>query len=374
MNIIITGDFAPGYRIADALEKNQYQDCFKQVRDITLASDYALVNLECPIVKRKAKPIVKCGPNLKCTSKVVDAIKYAGFRGVTLANNHIYDFGETGLADTIEDLTTNQIDYMGGGRNLSEASSIFYKTIVGQRLAIINCCEHEFSIATEQTGGANPLNPIQQYYAIKEAKQNADYVIVIVHGGHEHYQLPSPRMQETYRFFVDAGADAIVNHHQHCYSGYEIYKEKPIFYGLGNFCFDEDGQRDSIWNYGYMVELHLEKNISFTLYPYEQCNHTPIIQLLENNDKIEFDKQLQHLNAVIISPKVLQKEHEKWMEKDARNWLVSLSPFSNRYIQALIRRKFLPFYLTKKKITALVNKVACEAHRDKFIYILSKQL
>lgn len=374
MNIIITGDFAPGYRIADALEKNQYQDCFKQVRDITLASDYAIVNLECPIVKRKAKPIVKCGPNLKCTSKVVDAIKYAGFRGVTLANNHIYDFGETGLADTIEDLTTNQIDYMGGGRNLSEASSIFYKTIVGQRLAIINCCEHEFSIATEQTGGANPLNPIQQYYAIKEAKQNADYVIVIVHGGHEHYQLPSPRMQETYRFFVDAGADAVINHHQHCYGGYEIYKEKPIFYGLGNFCFDEDGQRDSIWNYGYMVELHLEKSISFTLYPYEQCNHTPIIQLLENNDKIEFDKQLQHLNAVIISPKVLQKEHEKWMEKDARNWLVSLFPYSNRYIQALIRRKFLPFYLPKKKITALVNKVACEAHRDKFIYILSKQL
>lgn len=43
-------------------------------------------------------------------------------------------------------------------------------------------------------------------------------------------------MQEIYRFFVDIGADAVINHHQHCYSGYEVYKEKPIFYGLGNFC------------------------------------------------------------------------------------------------------------------------------------------
>ena len=344
MNIIIAGDFAPGYRIAKAIEKNQYQHCFKQVRKITLASDYALVNLECPIVNSKASPIVKCGPNLKCTSEVVKAIKYTGFQGVTLANNHIYDFGETGLVDTITTLTTNQIDYIGGGRNLSEASSIFYKTIKDKKLAII------------------------------EARKSADYVIVIVHGGHEHYQLPSPRMQETYRFFIDAGADAVINHHQHCYSGYEEYNNKPIFYGLGNFCFDEDGGRDSIWNYGYIVELQLEETIGFTLHPYEQCNHSPIIQLLENIRKIEFEKQIQYLNTIIASPKELQKKHKEWMQQDERNWLISLSPFTNRFIQALIRRKFLPFYLPKKKITALLNKVTCEAHRDKFIYILTKQL
>lgn len=52
-----------------------------------------------------------------------------------------------------------------------------------------------------------------------------------MHGGHEHYQLPSLRMQETYRFFIDAGADVVVNHHQHCFSGYEIYNNKYIFMG-----------------------------------------------------------------------------------------------------------------------------------------------
>ena len=132
---------------------------------------------------------------------------------------------------------------------------ILYKEIGDKKLAVINCCEHEFSIATETTAGSNPLNPISQYYAIKEAKEKADYVLVIVHGGHEHYQLPSTRMQETYRFFIDVGADAVVNHHQHCYSGYEYYNGKPIMYGLGNFCFDEGLKKTKQWHEGYIVEI-----------------------------------------------------------------------------------------------------------------------
>lgn len=95
-----------------------------------------------------------------------------------------------------------QIDFVGAGRNIREAAKIFYRNIEEKRLAIINCCEHEFSIATEISGGANPLNPIQQYYAILEARKFADFVLVIVHGGHEHFQYPSPRMLETYRFLL----------------------------------------------------------------------------------------------------------------------------------------------------------------------------
>lgn len=84
---------------------------------------------------------------------------------------------------------------------------------------------------------------------------------MIVHGGVEHHQYPTKRMVQTYRFFVDAGADAVINHHQHCPCGYEIYNGKPIYYGLGNFCFDWDGKRDSMWNVGYMVALNVDRNI-----------------------------------------------------------------------------------------------------------------
>ena len=129
------------------------------------------------------------------------------------------DFGTVGVQNTLQAVDAVGLDHMGGGMNLSDASAVLYKEIKGVKIAFVNCCEHEFSIATDTSAGANPLNVVQLWYTIREAKSVANKVIVIVHGGHELFQLPSPRMQETYRFFVDAGASAVINHHQHCYSG-----------------------------------------------------------------------------------------------------------------------------------------------------------
>ena len=98
------------------------------------------------------------------------------------------------MEKTIAQLKAQNMDYVGGGLDHNEAHETLYKTIGGETFAFINCCEHEFSIATEQSGGSNPLNPVMQWYAITEAKQKADHVIVIVHGGPEHYSLPTPRM------------------------------------------------------------------------------------------------------------------------------------------------------------------------------------
>lgn len=276
MKVIIAGDFCQRYRIDEAIKKRLYGDLFDEVKPIIETADYSIVNFEFPIIldSTNAKPILKCGPNLQGTKEAVDAVKYAGFNCCTLANNHILDQGEQCCLDTKNELEKAGIDTVGVGYNLEDAASILYKEIRGETLAIINCCEHEFSIATDTTIGANPLNPIQQYYRIQEARSKADYVLVIVHGGHEHCQLPSPEMQETYRFFIDSGADAVVNHHQHCYSGYEEYHGKPIFYGLGNLCFDNISKRgDDIWNEGYMVSLDFDKSRkpSYTLYPYIQC-------------------------------------------------------------------------------------------------------
>ena len=143
----------------------------------------------------------------------------------------------------------------GGGKDVTQAGYILYRSVSGKQVAFINACEHEFSIATEDRGGSNALELVKVYRSITDARRQADYVVVIIHGGLEMYQLPTLRMKETYRFFVDAGADAVVNHHQHCFSGYEVYKGKPIFYGLGNFCFDWEGRRNSIWNQGYAITL-----------------------------------------------------------------------------------------------------------------------
>ena len=173
--LLLAGDFAPRERVASKFDEGQYAEVLSEVKNLVEHVDYALVNLESPILEGTGTPIKKAGPNLKCSKAVINALQYAGFKGVTLANNHFYDFGEDGALTTMSLLQQGGIDYVGAGKNLQEASRILYKTIGGKNFAFINCCENEYSIATEHTAGSNPVNPVRQYYTIKEAKK-PDYV------------------------------------------------------------------------------------------------------------------------------------------------------------------------------------------------------
>ena len=374
MKIIVAGDFCPRYRVADLFERENYKIVLGEVKDIISEADYSIVNFECAVTKGGEKPIEKCGPNLQCSEKGVEAVKWAGYDCVTLANNHFLDYGKKGVEQTLETCDKYGVDVVGGGNNLQEASRILYKEISGKILAVINCCEHEFSIASEASAGSNPLNPIQQYYAIKEARTKADFVILIVHGGHEHYQLPSPRMQETYRFFVDAGADVVINHHQHCYSGYEQYKGKPILYGLGNFIFDDPNKRNDIWNDGVMLELFLEKerDIEFRLHPYSQCNENVGIHWLDSIEKDKFNKRINELNRIISNPSELKRQHRQMMDKTYKEFELIFQPIHNRITDALFRRGIWPSILYKSHKILLYNFIACESHVERLLNALSK--
>ena len=373
MKILIAGDFAPRARLAKQIENKRYSEVFPEnVRNIIKSADFSFVNFESPIIEEGYKPIPKCGPNLHCTPEAAEALKYAGFTGVTMANNHILDFGAKGLHKSVECCKAQGLDIVGVGKNLKEAEDVLFVEKEGKTLAIINCCEHEFSIATETETGANPLNPVRQFYAIKEARQKADYVLVIVHGGHEHYQLPSPRMQETYRFFIDTGADAVVNHHQHCYSGYEKYNGKPIFYGLGNYCFDIEPMKDNTtWNFGYMVELKFGNIIDFKLYPYNQYGNKATIELLDNNS---LDIKLKDLNACIIDKSILEQKIDEFYSNNKKSELSILEPYYGRVLGKLFSLGLLPKFIIGKKAINILNHVNCEAHRDKLIYALKSPL
>lgn len=373
MKILITGDFAPQARLAKQVENKHFSEIFPEnLREIIKAADFSFVNFESPIVEDGYKPIPKCGPNLHCTSEAAEAVKYAGFTGVTMANNHILDFGVDGLRRSVECCKSQQIDVVGVGENLEDAEKVLYTKKNGKTLAVINCCEHEFSIATDKEAGANPLNPVHQFYSIQEAKKKADYVLVIVHGGHEHYQLPSVRMQETYRFLIDAGADAVVNHHQHCYSGYETYKGRPIFYGLGNFCFDIDSIQDGTpWNYGYMLQLEFGEKIEYDIFPYKQYGKEGTILLLS---KTEFDATLRALNAIIADSCLLKKETEKYYRKSVKFENYILEPYSGRIVSKLFDMGLLPSLITDEKRAFIFNHVVCESHRDKLIFALKERI
>lgn len=368
MKILIAGDFCPQNRVPVLFDKGEYASVLGQVKPIIEQADYSFVNFECPVTHGDENPIDKQGPNLHCSDKGVEAVKWARFNCVTLANNHFMDYGERGVKNTLEACKNNEIEIVGGGLNLQEASRNLYKEIAGKTLAVINCCEHEFSIASEKTAGSNPLNPIQQYYAIREAREKADYILVIVHGGHEYWQLPSPRMQETYRFFIDAGADAVVNHHQHCFSGYEVYKEKPIFYGLGNFCFDGNRSHQNSWHEGYMLMLNLGASIEYSIIPYRQCDETPAVEIIGNR---EYDEQIVRLNQIINNQSKLKQETEKYYGDSANYYSNIFEPCRNRFYQSAKARGWLPSFISKERKLAAANHILCEAHRDKLSFWLN---
>ena len=372
MIIIVAGDFCPQNRVEEEFEKRQFDSVLGEVKEVISTSDYSIVNFECPVTKGGELPIEKNGPNLQCKEVGVEALNWAGFNCVTLANNHFLDYGKEGVEQTMDSLQRYNIDSVGGGKDLNEASAILYKEFGGQKLAIINCCEHEFSIASSNTPGSNPLNPLRQYYDIREARNHADYVLIIVHGGHEHYQLPSLRMQETYRFFVDAGADAVVNHHQHCYSGFEIYHNKPIFYGLGNFCFDYPffSKRNPNWAYGYLLELDFSPNdIKYRVIPYEQSAEKASVSFLKND---AFNSKLDELNRIICNRTRLEEEQIIYYKSQFSSCLSVFQPFRSRIAFAARKFKILPSVMSKKWQNALFNMVSCESHKDKILFFLNK--
>ena len=368
VKIFVAGDYCPRLRITEMLSQSDYS-FFDELKPCIQDSDYSIVNFECPVVEGEVEPIQKCGPALRTQQNAIDSIVYAGFDGVTLANNHFKDFGNAGCEATLRELKSQGVDYVGGGLNLTEAQQILYKEIKGKQIAIVNFCENEFSIATDNEAGAAPMDVVDNYHQIIEARKNADYVLVIVHGGHEYYQLPSPRMKKLYRYYIELGADAVVNHHQHCYSGYEYYCDKPIVYGLGNLCFDSEKERQSIWNEGYCVRLGFDEEITLELIPYIQCGGAPIVRLLQ--DRADFDLNIVRLNSIIADDAELQRQFDLWIEKQKTYKMNIFASYHNRYLNAAANRNYIPRLITKQEVSALINHICCEAHRDTTIGVLT---
>ncbi|MCX6238338.1 MAG: CapA family protein [Bacteroidia bacterium] len=185
-SILITGDYCPINRIEELSDKNQVELIFNDLLPFIQKADLSITNFESPATQTN-KPIAKYGPVLKVQSSALKILKSAGFDLVTLANNHILDYGEEGLKNTIDSCAVYSIEYTGAGNNNLEARRIFYKLIKGVKIAILNIAENEFGTTANDSYGAAPLDPIQNYYDIQKAKQSADYIFVIIHGGHEMY-------------------------------------------------------------------------------------------------------------------------------------------------------------------------------------------
>lgn len=374
IDVIFTGDFCPIGRIEKLCLNNEIEKIYGNALPLLKDKDLSITNLECPLTNT-LDPIKKKGPNLIADPGCVDAIKFGGFDIVSLANNHAMDQDEKGLRDTLQICREAGIKTVGAGENLGAAISPLFLTIKDKRIAILNFAEHEFSIATQNSAGAAPLNPIKNYYQILEAKRNSNTVIVIIHGGNEHYPLPSPRMVETYRFFADLGVTAIIGHHTHCPSGFEVYNGVPIFYSLGNFIFDWKDKMLESWYEGYFIKLTIVKNkvANIVLTPYYQCKNDPGLRLMDEDESTEFLEKIEEYSKIIHDSDLLEKKRLSFCKShrvDYLSMLLSLNIFQRQ----LLKRNLLPgFFLKKKRLITLLNLFRCEAHKDVTVEIVKQE-
>lgn len=370
MKLLITGDLV----VSQSYDAENKID--PELISLFAQANFNIVNLEAPVTQSTSK-ILKTGPHLKSDEKsTLDVLKALNIHIAALANNHIKDYDEQGVLDTIAFCENNNIRAIGAGANLEAASQTTVLETPEAKIALINIAENEWASADEKSAGANGMNLIKDTRKIQQAKKENDFVFVIVHGGHEYYNLPSPRMQEQYRFYAEQGADLVVGHHTHCISGYEIHKSTPIYYSLGNFLFTNSNSNND-WYTGLILEINIDKNNLITfLHSVQQKKEDYNISLLKNEDKNNIIQRVENYSRIIECRKRLSEEWSLFVESKEYiygNYWSPLSFVKSKYLSGLLRRSKINLTNNKGR-TLFLNLMRCEAHYDLSKEVITRKL
>lgn len=375
MRIIIGADLVPtpnNYEYFSAGDAKKLLG--KELCDYLSHADFRIFNLEVPLTDKET-PIPKCGPNLIAPTATVKGYKAIGTDILTLANNHILDQGEMGLNSTLATLKANNIAYLGVGKNLAEADAPYIFTCGDKKIGLYACAEHEFSIITDFSAGANPFDPLETPDRVSELKKQCDYVIVLYHGGKEQYRYPSPNLQKICRKLIDKGADLVLCQHTHCIGCRETYKNGTVVYGQGNFLFDRCD--NEFWNTSILVEIRDDFEVSYV--PVVKSGETVRMAIAEKAKEILAD--FEYRSDEIKDPQFVLETYRQFSEKMWLGYMRSLSDVDSnilvRGLNVLTGRRLIPKLLKKryhkKKMLAIRNYIECEAHRELMLVGLTEK-
>jgi len=253
--IVITcvGDIMLAGSATATLARTGFDYPFANTAQELRRGDIAMGNLEAPLT-RGGREYRDKTYRFRAEPAAAAALKRAGFSVLTLANNHMMDYGDEGLRDTLATLSRHGIAHTGAGVSLADARRETVIVVRGKRVAFL---AYSLTFPAEFYAGANRAGTAPGYAShvqkdIQRAKTGADYVVVSLHWGEERAEFPKQYQVETARQAIDAGADAIIGHHPHVLQGIEFYRGRPILYSLGNFAF---GSRSTAADRSVMARL-----------------------------------------------------------------------------------------------------------------------
>jgi poly-gamma-glutamate synthesis protein (capsule biosynthesis protein) len=364
VSVIIGGDVYPGGKHMTFFEQGAAVQIFGPLLSEFLEADFTIVNLESPLYDGNS-PILKDGPVLKASTKSINGMKSAGICAVNLANNHVFDHGEAGLRSTMATCARAGIVTIGAGPNLEDARRIQVISAKGVRIGFLGLAEHEFSIAGHDSWGANPLDLIDYVRNVKKNCAEYDYLIVLLHGGCEHYPFPSPRLMDTCRFLVEEGATAVVCQHSHCAGCYEEYLGGLIVYGQGNLLF-EDPNEGEAWHEGFLVKLEISKDGSsgFGMVPYQQSKGGMGIKSFSSEEERDFVSKIQVRSENILRPGFVREVWNDYRLK-RRHYYLSKILGHGCLTRRLNRTGAVTRTLySRDSLLAVRNALTCESHRE----------
>jgi poly-gamma-glutamate synthesis protein (capsule biosynthesis protein) len=247
ITLLFTGVIVPARCVQTAIDARGEADyIFEQVRTILTQADLAVGTLNATMSDYPPRTGCRQTFVLVGGSSNADALQRAGFDLMSVATNHIKncgigDCGDRAFLDTLDNLRRVNILPVGAGMNLAEAMQPVVVTVKGVRFGFVSLGLVEpLAFASETTPGIAVLNEANLRAAIAAARQAADVVVAMPHMGPEDAPFPQEYQQEYARIAVEAGADLVVGNHTHVVQGIQQIDGVQVFYGLGNFVFDQD--------------------------------------------------------------------------------------------------------------------------------------
>ena len=260
IQISLVGDILLDASIRGHIDKQGYAYPYEHVKEYFLNDDLSIGNLETSITLAGEKWPDKQF-SFRSDPKNLPYMKEAGIEVVSLANNHSLDYGYEGLMDSLNYLEEANIEFVGAGRNIEEA----IKTVIidknNIKIGILGFSRVVPDVgwwATANRPGLAGAYDGQLEGALKiiqAAKEEVDILIIALHWGKELHEEPRIEEIRAAKRMIDSGADVIAGHHPHVLQGIEIYKNKPIFYSLGNFIF---GSRNDLTANTIIAQLNYE--------------------------------------------------------------------------------------------------------------------
>ncbi|RLA92897.1 MAG: hypothetical protein DRG83_21785, partial [Deltaproteobacteria bacterium] len=247
ITILAVGDIMLSRGVGEKIARYGPGYPFVHVSSLLKQEQIVFGNLECPISSRGV-PVPFVQSNFRADPIAVKGLVRAGFKVLSLANNHIYDYGPEAVYDTLKYLRDNGIAAVGVGRSFEEAREPAVIYISGVKIAFLAYTSAYNVVDSKHEYVAAPINLEWIRQDIQRVKQQADFCIVSLHFGYENVEYPIPECRHQARAIVDFGADLVLGHHPHVIQGMEVYKKGFIAYSLGDFVFDNltDRRRQSL--------------------------------------------------------------------------------------------------------------------------------